>query len=98
MAEFEWPAISVLQELRLRRWARQNYVPAAERSDTWHPVVLDEMRCKDAELLHRTGEPAAVPGYVPLAPHAPHGPSGLKGDHAHRHRSGRPARAESVRA
>ena len=34
---------------RLRRWARENYVPASQRDMQWHPIVLDEMRRKDAE-------------------------------------------------
>jgi hypothetical protein len=43
-----------IEELRLRRWARQNYVPPEERDSAWHPVVLDEMDRKDVEV----GEPA----------------------------------------
>ena len=36
------------EELRLRRWAREHYVPAHERKEkTWHPVVLDEMGKKN---------------------------------------------------
>jgi len=41
--------LDLIEELRLRRWARQNYVPPRERSTGWHPVVLDEMRSKDGE-------------------------------------------------
>ena len=42
--------VDVIAELRLRQWARANYVPADYRVDTdWHPVVLDEMRRKDTE-------------------------------------------------
>ena len=38
-------------ELRLRQWARRNYIPVNERDDNdWHPVVLEEMRLKDREL------------------------------------------------
>jgi hypothetical protein len=36
--------------LRLRRWARQNYVPPEQRDSSWHPVVLDEMDRKDLEV------------------------------------------------
>ncbi len=44
--------VSLIQELRLRLWARRNYVPAElRRDDEWHPLVLDEMRCRDAERL-----------------------------------------------
>ncbi len=38
-----------IEELQLRRWARENYVPATNRDTTWHPVVLEEMRRKDSE-------------------------------------------------
>lgn len=39
--------IDVIEEMRLRTWARQNYVPAGERDDDLHPIVLDEMARKD---------------------------------------------------
>ena len=41
--------IDFIEELRLRRWARENYVPTDEREGSWHPVVLDEMRSKDED-------------------------------------------------
>ncbi len=41
--------LDFVEELRLRRWARENYVPAESRERSWHPVVLDEMRRKDNE-------------------------------------------------
>ena len=44
-----------IEELRLRRWARENYVPPDRRERNWHPVVHDEMRKKDGE---RTGGPS----------------------------------------
>ena len=34
---------------KLRRWARENYVPQTQRNGTWHPVVHDEMTRKDSE-------------------------------------------------
>ena len=40
-----------IEELRLRRWARENYVPANERMGAWHPVIHDEMSQKDEEGL-----------------------------------------------
>ncbi|MCA9117328.1 MAG: hypothetical protein KDA79_19800 [Planctomycetaceae bacterium] len=40
--------VDAIHEMRLRTWARQNFVPAAERSSEWHPVVLDEMQRKDS--------------------------------------------------
>jgi hypothetical protein len=41
--------LDFIEELRLRRWARENYVPQPERSEEWHPVVLEEMTKKDRE-------------------------------------------------
>ena len=44
-------SLDIVAELRLRQWARRNYVSATERVDAdWHPVVLKEMQMKDAEL------------------------------------------------
>ncbi len=41
--------LDMIEELRLRRWARENYVPREQRQNSWHPVVLDEMAKKDHE-------------------------------------------------
>lgn len=41
----------VVQELRLRSWARSHYVPPENRGDDLHPIVLDEMQRRDAEIL-----------------------------------------------
>lgn len=41
--------IDVIDEIRMRTWARQNYKPADDREDGLHPVVLDEMLRKDCE-------------------------------------------------
>jgi len=42
--------LDFIEELRLRRWAREHYVPVHERKEnSWHPVVLEEMRKKDIE-------------------------------------------------
>lgn len=38
-----------IEELRLRRWARENYVPPEKRERNWHPVVHEEMKNKDSE-------------------------------------------------
>jgi hypothetical protein len=43
------PTVDFIQELRLRRWARENYVPYPERSTSWHPIILEEMTRKDRE-------------------------------------------------
>lgn len=43
--------VDFVEELKLRRWALENYVPAAQRDDSWHPVVLHEMDRLDSEAL-----------------------------------------------
>jgi hypothetical protein len=43
--------IDLICELQLRHWARTNYVPEGNRAADWHPVVHDEMRRRDEELL-----------------------------------------------
>ena len=48
--EEESPVVDFVRELRLRQWARQNFVPPESRKATWHPVVLDEMRSRDQEI------------------------------------------------
>jgi hypothetical protein len=42
--------VDFIEELRLRRWARENYVPSHERDRAWHPIILEEMRRKDGEV------------------------------------------------
>ncbi len=41
--------VDFVEELRLRTWARQNYVPGEERDPDWHPVILNEMREMDSD-------------------------------------------------
>ena len=41
--------VDFIEELRLRRWAREHYVPADRRESSWHPVILDEMVRKENE-------------------------------------------------
>ena len=62
-------SIDLIRELRLRQWARTHYVPADMRSRSWHPLVLDEMRRRDEELLEAgtlTNRTRSI--YVPLVP------------------------------
>ena len=47
--------LDLIEELRLRRWARENYVPPENRQRTWHPIVHEEMKKKDHE--HGKGVP-----------------------------------------
>ena len=51
--------IDFIEELKLRRWARENYVPGAQRSESWHPIIHDEMGRKDHE--HRPESRRAKP-------------------------------------
>ena len=43
-------SVDLIEELRLRRWARENYMPLEARSESLHPIIRDEMRCRDQEL------------------------------------------------
>ena len=52
--------LDFIEELRLRRWARENYVPSDQREHSWHPIVHEEMEKKDVE----TGTPLASPSYA----------------------------------
>ncbi len=42
--------LDFIEELRLRRWAREHYVARDQRELSWHPVILDEMSRKEAEM------------------------------------------------
>ncbi|MBI3866773.1 MAG: hypothetical protein HY290_33250 [Planctomycetia bacterium] len=58
----------LVEELRLRRWAREHYVAAAFRDQLWHTVVLDEMRRRDDELAAAGAYAEVARRVVPLAP------------------------------
>lgn len=71
--------LDIVEELQLRRWARANHVPPNDRDADWHPVILDEMCRKDAELEEQASSRFA--GFAPLgeplpAFHAPHRSTG----------------------
>ena len=53
MAELDF-----IEELRLRRWARENYVPSNQREHSWHPIVHDEMEKKDVESSASLSSPS----------------------------------------
>lgn len=61
--------VDPVEELRLRCWARRNYVPNRERESSWNPVVLEEMQARDEELS-TAGDPMDVlaANLVPLEP------------------------------
>jgi hypothetical protein len=56
--------VDLIAELRLRRWARQNYVSPEARRRDWHEAILDEMELRDRELGIAPSE--VPPGCVPL--------------------------------
>ena len=43
--------VDVIEEIRLRTWARENFVSAEDRDENWHPIIQDEMNAKDRELV-----------------------------------------------
>jgi len=57
-------------EAKLRRWARENYIPESERHRfSLHPVVLDEMRRLDEERrLNSAAHDFLASRIVPLVP------------------------------
>ena len=59
--------IDLTEELRLRSWARMNYVIPEFRDPAWHPVLLDEMRQQDHEFIEPE-YPSCGHGLVPLQP------------------------------
>ncbi|NQV23236.1 MAG: hypothetical protein HQ518_02615 [Rhodopirellula sp.] len=63
--------LDLVAELRLRQWARRNYVPAAQRRDSdWHAVVVNEMRRidQDNRLAETTQAIITSSGVVSLEP------------------------------
>lgn len=65
------PELDLVAELRLRQWARRNYVPSAERRDgDWHSIVVDEMRRidQDRSLLDAVQEVVTSDGIQALEP------------------------------
>jgi hypothetical protein len=50
MASLVLAEVDLIEELQLRRWARENYVPDDQRNRSWHPVILEEMLRKDEEI------------------------------------------------
>jgi hypothetical protein len=57
--------IDLVEELKLRRWARLNHVGEEARRSDWHPVILEEMALKDAELAEQSPPPFARQ-YAPI--------------------------------
>ncbi|MFO1021946.1 MAG: hypothetical protein U0903_14830 [Planctomycetales bacterium] len=43
--------LDFVEEMRLRTWARANYVPPEDRDENWHPVIHAEMQRRDVEIM-----------------------------------------------
>jgi hypothetical protein len=61
-------AVDLIEELRLRRWARENYCYAEARQASWHPLILDEMRRIDDDLLADEADDVLAEDDVDSAP------------------------------
>ena len=57
--------LDIVEELRLRRWARENYTPLESRNVDWHPVILEEMDRRDVEAARLVSPPILAPRYYP---------------------------------
>jgi hypothetical protein len=42
--------LDLVEEIRLRTWARLNYTTPESRDSSWHPIILEEMETKDVDL------------------------------------------------
>lgn len=62
----QFPAIDLVEELRLRRWARLNYVCESQRRSDWHPVILNEMQLRDHETAENSDAGTGPESLVPL--------------------------------
>lgn len=60
------PALDLIEELRLRRWARTHYQPPAFRESVLHPVVQNEFEAMDAERAELVIEDSRAQAIVPL--------------------------------
>lgn len=41
--------VDAIEEIRLRTWARKNFIEETQRDNLWHPIILDEMHRIDQE-------------------------------------------------
>jgi hypothetical protein len=59
----------VISELRLRQWARRNYLPPEQRHSGLHPIARSEMEFRDQELAAERPHWTMVrTPFVPLLP------------------------------
>lgn len=59
--------VSFVEEIRLRRWARENYVSRDQRDSQWHEIILEEMQNRDCEEFVAPGTFQIPPGLCPTA-------------------------------
>ncbi|MCA9109477.1 MAG: hypothetical protein KDA52_05995 [Planctomycetaceae bacterium] len=93
--------VDFVEELRLRRMAREQYLPPSQRSGL-HPITLDELHRMDSEgiepVIHPDDDTVLTDDQaethslfgsriVPLMPSLPgwHGPHEIAGPHAQSH-------------
>jgi hypothetical protein len=63
------PSDDFIAELRIRQWARRNYLPPHQRDAALHPIARDEMEFRDRELRDERPEWTMVrTPFVPLLP------------------------------
>ncbi len=53
MPAVSFPPIDLIDEFSYRCWARENYRAPEDRDASWHPVILEEMACRDRELAEQ---------------------------------------------
>ena len=58
--------VDMIEEFRLRRWARENYAAADQRQSSWHSLIHEEMQQMEFEQLVPE-EPVCIARIVPLA-------------------------------
>ena len=68
--------LDLAEELKLRRWARLNYVVPAERDWSMHPIILQEMdrvddECAGGDLTPESLTAIQEPHSDHLSPQAP---------------------------
>ena len=61
-------AVDLIEELRLRRWARENFVAPPLRDAAWHPIIHDEMQRRDQEQQGRASHEVLSVAPLPQLP------------------------------
>ena len=74
--------LDLVEELRVRQWARRNWVPVNLRDQRWHRVILEEMTERDRELDNAAGAPERIVPVAELSPKLP-GPHYLQPHFTH---------------